>query len=81
MTNLDDGLLRLDDVCERYFGVTVRVARRRAALGTLPVPAFRLGGKRRGPMFIRRDDLEALIDRNASRAKELTKLMASAGAV
>lgn len=78
---MDDGLIELDLICERYFGVTPKIARRKAALGTLPVAAFRLSGNRRGPLLVRKDDLDALVAKSASQAQELQRQMARAGAV
>lgn len=68
---MEDSLVPLDSICEKYFNVTVKGARRKAALGTLPIPAFRLGASRRGPLFVRREDLDKLI---TTRATESAKL-------
>lgn len=38
-------LLRLEDVAGEYFGLSPAIAKRKAALGALPVPAFRLAAK------------------------------------
>jgi hypothetical protein len=50
----------LADICERYFGLSELVAKRKAAKGELPVKAFRLSGTRRGPLFVLKADLDAL---------------------
>lgn len=61
-------LTLLSDICDDYLGMCFIVARRRFALGTLPVKAFRLNDGRRGPIYVHNDDLEALVKRRRSRA-------------
>lgn len=39
-------LIYLSEVCEQYFGLSERIAQRKASLGLLPIPAFRLSGTR-----------------------------------
>lgn len=56
-----DGIVELSEVCKRYFGLSPRIAQRKAIAGTLPVKAFRMSGGRRGPLFVRKADLEALV--------------------
>jgi hypothetical protein len=63
-----DDLIALDTIAKERFGLSPAVARRHAALGKLSINAFRLSNNRRGPMFVRRSDLENLI---ASRAKRV----------
>jgi len=72
---MSEELLELTDVCEKYFGLKPRVARHKAALGTLPVPAFRLANANRGPLFIRKSDLDALAESRAEAAKALSEKM------
>jgi hypothetical protein len=66
-----DNLVRLDDIATEYFNLTPNIARRKAALGLLPVPVFRLADTGRGPYFITKDDLQSYID---SRVKSAVKL-------
>lgn len=58
----------LSAICDEYLGMCFVVARRRHALGTLPVKAFRLNDGRRGPLYVHDDDLEALIQRRRKKA-------------
>jgi len=74
-------LLLLSDVCADYFGLTERIALRKASQGTLPVPAFRLSGTRRGPMYIRQCDLDAHVQRQVDKASQLNSRMRHAGLV
>lgn len=70
-------LLKLEDVCEEMFGICIRVARRKALLGQLPVPAFRLNEARKGPFFVRQSDLDELAETRTLHAKQLHRRMAS----
>lgn len=56
-------LVPLHEICKPILGISFEVARRYHALGKLSVTAFRLGDKRRGPLFVHRDDITALIDK------------------
>lgn len=79
MDGLD--LLPLEDVRQQVFGISKALARRKAALGTLPIPAFRLGGTTKGPLYVRKSDLEKLVERQAAKAEKLNYQMRMAGAV
>lgn len=59
----DTNLIPLADICKSHFDLSFVVARRRFAAGTLPIKAFRLNNSRRGPIFVHRADLDALIAR------------------
>lgn len=58
----------LKDICDEYLGMSFATARRRHAMGTLPVRAFRLNDGRRGPLFVHDDDLGRLIQRRRTKA-------------
>lgn len=58
----------LEDICEKYLGMTYVVARRKHAMGTLPVKAFRFNDTRRGPLYVHNDDLAKLIQRRRTKA-------------
>lgn len=74
-------LVPLDEVAMPVFHLTIKAARHRAALNMLPVPAFRLNGSRRGPLYVHKQDLETYLDSVYNKAKEANRLMAMAGAV
>lgn len=74
-------LLLLSAVCSEYFCLTEQVAKRKAANGLLPVPAFRIAGTRKGPFYIRRIDLNAYIESQFQRAAKLNSQMQKAGLV
>lgn len=78
---MSEELLLLSDICLKYFGVTERIAQRKASLGLLPVPAFRLTGTRKGPLYIRQADLDSHIQKQISKAEKLNLRMREAGLV
>ena len=43
LAEYETGIIPLDKVADRWFGLTVRKAAERAAAGALPVPAFSHG--------------------------------------
>ena len=57
-----DKLVKLEDICKDLFGITPKIARRKAALGKLPVKAFRLSGSRKGPLYVLKDDVREYIE-------------------
>lgn len=74
-------LVPLDEVATPVFNLTVKSARSRAALNMLPVPAFRLNGSRRGPLYIHRTDLENYLADLQAKARAANQRMVRAGAV
>ena len=78
---MNDELLLLKDVCSEYFGLTEGVAMRKASLGLLPVPAFRLSGTRKGPMYVRKCDLDTHVQRQVDDYNTLNSKMRCAGLV
>ena len=78
---IETELVLLDDVAEKFFNVTPKIARRKAATNTLPVPAFRINGSRKGPLYVRKADLEDLLKRRYAAAKKSNQRMLAAGAV
>ena len=51
----------LEKVCEKYFGLSVTKAKRRAAMQQLPIPAYRIGSQK-SPWLISAADLALHID-------------------
>lgn len=73
--------LLLSDICQEYFGITERIAQRKASMGLLPVPAFRLSGTRKGPLYVRQADLDDHVKREYEKAQRLNSRMRNAGLV
>lgn len=67
---MTDDLLELDTIAEKFFGINPKLARRKAALGKLPVVAFRLGNTQKGPLFVRKSDVDALVAARSEKAKQ-----------
>lgn len=81
MTDLLDNLVPLDDIAQQFFSITPKIARRKAALNMLPVPAFRINGSRKGPLYVKKSDLEAMVQRRYDEAKASNARMYAAGVV
>lgn len=58
----------LEEVCERYFGLSPTEAKKRAPLQELPVPVFRLGSQR-SPWMVSSKHLADLIVKKAKEAE------------
>lgn len=54
--------VKLEAICELYFGMSPVVARQRAALNRLPVPTFRATDSAKAPLLVRVTDLAKHID-------------------
>lgn len=59
----------LELVCEKYFGLSVPKAKRRACLHQLPIPAYRTGSQK-SPWLISAADLAQHIDKQRALAAE-----------
>ena len=73
-------LIQLSEICSAL-GMTERVAKDRAAAGRLPFPAFKLSGTRKGPWFVKKDDLDSWIKAKSDTASKLHSKMRSASGV
>ena len=73
-------LIQLSEICDAL-GMQERVAKAKASKQLLPFPAFRISGTRKGPWYVRKDDLEHYIDEQASKAIRLHSQMRSASGV
>ncbi len=70
-----EDFLRLDEISEDYFSLQPHIARRKAALGTLPIPAFRLNNTRKGPLYVTKEALEAYVQSRIEGAGKLHRQM------
>lgn len=66
----------LEAICERYMGLSLKVAKERAAQHALPIPAYRTAPK--APWHVRASDLAALIDTQAEQARERWQMVRGA---
>lgn len=69
MAEFGSGFIELERVCDKFFGLAPSEAKRRAALHRLPIPAFKSGSQKSG-WIISLNDLAALLDERARRARE-----------
>ncbi len=76
---MDDLKLRLlTDISQELLHLSPDSAKRMFALGTLPIPAFRIGNQKRGPLYVHMDDLEKHINQIRKRALQQTQQMENA---
>ena len=75
---MNEELLLLSDMCEKYFNLSERIAQRKASMGLLPIPAFRLSGTRKGPLYIRKSDLDQHVQNQIDKAQKLNSQMREA---
>ena len=68
---INQTLLRLDDIAEQYFNITPLIAKRKVALGILPIPAFRMTDTGRGPLFVTQESLQSYVDKRIQAAVKL----------
>ena len=61
-------VIRLEAICDLYFGVGIKNARQLAALNLLPIATFRARASAKAPLLVRAADLAALIDEAADKA-------------
>ncbi|MCW7553285.1 pyocin activator PrtN family protein [Endozoicomonas gorgoniicola] len=54
--------VRLEEVCDEFFGLCEKKAKAAAASQQLPVPVVRLTESRKSPMMIRLSDLASFLD-------------------
>lgn len=63
-------LVKLADVCEKYFGNKPYQARKRAGKNTLPVPAFRLDPtSHKSPWMVLLKDIADFVDAKGAEAR------------
>lgn len=74
---IEENYVLLDSIAKSVFGIKPEQARRKAALGTLAVPAFRINGARKGPLYVLRADVDRLLKERYETAARLTRQMAS----
>ncbi len=63
-------VIRLEDICDRYFGLNYETAKKQAKIKALPMATFRLGNSQKQPLLINISDLAHHIDKIAAEATE-----------
>lgn len=77
---MNEDIIKLEDVCEKYFTLSYQQARRKGTNGLLPIPVFRLSGTRKGPLYLRRAALDEWVADRIAKAEKLNWQMRAAGA-
>lgn len=71
LTRFDhEKVIRLEDICDRYFGLNYESAKRRAKVSALPVATFRIGSSQKQPLLINISDLAHHIDKITAKATD-----------
>jgi hypothetical protein len=70
MAEFGTAQIPLDDMCDKYFDLTLPSAKRKAAAQDLPVPAIKLRDKGHTKYFIKAEHLADMIDQQAELAME-----------
>ena len=65
----------LSQVCEKYFGLKPSTAEKRAAMGDLPIPTFRVAESQKAPRMIHIQDLANHIDEQLQKGRDLLEQM------
>lgn len=68
------GQIPLEAVCERYFGLNEREAKRKACMQQLPVPVFRIGSQKSGWLVSAEDLANRIDEERENAAKEREKM-------
>ncbi|NTZ47887.1 pyocin activator protein PrtN [Lelliottia aquatilis] len=61
----------LADICEKYLGMKPATAEKKALLGELSLPTFRLSESQKAPRLIHLEDLASHIDKARQAGREL----------
>lgn len=63
-------VVRLEEICNKYFGLNYDTAKLRAGQQALPVAAFRLGDSQKLPYMVNLEDLAFYIDSVTAKANQ-----------
>ena len=71
MAQFNKALVPLKEVCDEFFGCSLRTATQKANAGTLPIPILKCdGASKKSPLLVHVSDLAALIDLRREEAKK-----------
>ncbi|WP_370429331.1 pyocin activator PrtN family protein [Klebsiella aerogenes] len=71
MAEFDTVAPQLAEVCEKYLGIKPATAEKKALLGELALPTFRIGESQKAPRLVHLSDLAEHIDKARKEAREL----------
>ena len=71
LARFESPTVKLEEICDEFFGMGKDKAYQRAALNELPIPTFRASDSQKAPIMVHVDDLAKLLDdqRAAARAE------------
>ncbi|XUA17723.1 pyocin activator PrtN family protein [Citrobacter sp. OP27] len=61
----------LSNICEKYLGMKPATAEKKALLGELALPTFRIGESQKAPRLVHLEDLACHIDKARKEGREL----------
>lgn len=68
LARFESPVIELKDVCQEFFGITVKTAKQKIKGEDFPVPTFSLAKSERAPVFIKVEDLANYIDQQYQEA-------------
>lgn len=69
LARFESPTVKLEDICDEFFGMGKEKAYQRAALNELPVPTFRTSESQKAPRMVHVDDLAKLLDEQRAAAR------------
>ena len=70
LARFESPTVRLEEICEEYFGMARDKAYQKASLNELPVPTFRASDSQKAPRLVHVDDLAHYLDSQRTKARE-----------
>lgn len=70
LARFESPTVKLEDICEEFFGMGRDKAYQHAALNNLPVPTFRASDSQKAPRLIHVDDLAKWLDEQRATARQ-----------
>ena len=61
----------LSNICEKYLGMKPATAEKKALLGELAIPTFRIGESQKAPRLVHLEDLASHIDKAREEGRKL----------
>ena len=69
LARFESPTVKLEDICDEFFGMARDKAYQRAALNELPVPTFRAGDSQKAPRMVHVDDLAKHLEEQRAAAR------------
>jgi hypothetical protein len=70
LARFETPIVNLKDVCQEFFGYTIKTSMQKIKGQDFPVPTFRLVESERSPVFVKIEDLALYIDKCHSCASQ-----------